>query len=193
MKRITPKPIPEYISKDEVPKWILDLDKSGCIIGKIYNIYSCRECMIEHEFDKTRKHRVVTIYVKGIGRNKIQCDCKEKLPFKTKFKICFNCGLHIYGAKLMPGKCSECNIIVVAAVPKVKKKTGPKGPMVFKSKKMYKFYRMGELVESVHDLQDENAWNCGNRNECLDVTKNTNGSNMRLGCKECPNYLPTGI
>jgi len=173
--------IKEYISNEEVPQWILDIDKSNCELGKVYNIYACKKCMIEHVIDKIRKDRILVFRVKKKIRNKVVCGCKEKLPIKLKFKICYNCGWHVYGKKVLVGKCHNCATYTSSyekGQPKIKKR---------------KFYRMGELVESYHDLEDKNAWNCGNRNECLDVTKNTGGSIVRLGCKNCPYYLSTGL
>ncbi len=171
-----------------IPNWILDLDKTEYNDGRVYNIYQCGTCILNHYSDSRRKGRFRIILVKGKEVKLTQCACDERLPFVIKYKKCFWCGKEVYGINIIRGKCDNCK-----NDPKYKNMPKPTFSKTKTINEPKTYYRMNKPIESLTDIQDPNKYNCINRNNCLEITKKPGGSRVMLGCCDCPDYNTSEI
>jgi len=182
-----------YVSDLVVPEWVKNLDKSKCIPGKVYNIYECKNCMLEHYGDMKRRKRKICKAVNGKVESITRCSCAERSTFLMKYKKCFVCHGDVYGTRISIGICKSCanshkyehmNVSFF----KAKGLYNPiEIPMLFES------YRLGKLIQSKKDITKDNLWDCLNRGKCLESCFVPGGSNVKLGCTDCPDYIKTCI
>ena len=155
------------------PNWVGEIDLSGCIPGLVYNIYQCRECILEYKEDQARSGRKKSLKIPGYKKPQVVEACKHREPLLIKYKKC-TCGQEFWGFYLREkSTCKHCG--------------------AFKGATGFRYYRLGEFYTMTDkDLSDEDRWDCINRGICLEVTK-VKGSRKAIACQDCPDYDKGGL
>ena len=164
------KKIKRAVSKK--PVWVGDLPLIQPEPGLVYNIYQCRECVIDMTTDMTRSQRKRSILLPGDTKKTINVVCaKHKEPLLIKFKRCI-CGAEYWGFYLHShSTCKECGKYVE-----------------YENTKTKDWYRLRQYIKTTsEDLSDKDKWDCINRNLCLECTF-VSGYKRAIACKDCPEY-----
>lgn len=152
-----------------------DVDVYDCKPNIVYNVYSCKKCVIEHDIDKIlrKKRKWAFFKEKNKKYTTFGCNCEKPTKFLIKFKRCL-CGDETWGLNLRnTNKCKKC-------YPKKKFK-----PKYYYRLKIFRY-------KSKKNLNDPERGNCKNRRYCLEVVFKR-GANKGIACKNCNFYESLGF
>lgn len=156
------------------PDCLNDVDLSNTLTNKVYNIYKCKKCILEHKFDKIdrKKRKYVKIFPNDLNKKPYSLHgCKHQTILLIKYKRC-DCGIETFGTRILGNrKCYECDV------------------NVRKPSSDYKeYYRIKIFcILSKTNLNDPNKWDCKFRSYCLESTFHE-GACKGLACKNCRFY-----